>query len=387
MNVFKKVAVLTLLVGVLVVTNSAELFAESSMVALPQQEPEPETFGDDENYQIFLPAINQGQSTTKEELAAKLEQSEQLLTELDSRSDQLLLDENVKSANQSWSNCMLLLTDLTMASPTALRQQFNDEILAAESVESLPDIAATHATIAISADQCAVENNLASVYQAALTGVLAEWLYSDVESRSSFESLGLIAESPPASLAGAAADFQIELTSSAIEGVQRTVELEESEGADLMSLVSAAGTPSDFNSDMSTLNGVVFYLSYKNWKWYAKNGSANGRAWYPQFDWSTDECSFVGNGPWDFKYPCMRHDLSWRNLKNIESTYNRDAWNGRNKNAADRQFKDDLYARCGDFAWYIEWACYPTANIYFEGVNILWPYAAPWDKYKQGFVW
>ncbi len=62
-------------------------------------------------------------------------------------------------------------------------------------------------------------------------------------------------------------------------------------------------------------------------------------------------------------------------------------WNGRNKNAADLQFLDDLNARCGDFPWYTEWACHPDAALYFAAVNALPPYASPSQAFDQGFVW
>lgn len=154
-----------------------------------------------------------------------------------------------------------------------------------------------------------------------------------------------------------------------------------------IALVSLTACEPSRNTQMYELNGMVFQLSYTNWKWYSANVSRNGRAYYPYMDWFTDECSIVGNGPWDFKYPCRRHDFAYRNLKRISARYSPGVWYGRNKNAADLQFRDDLYARCGDFGWYAEWACRPHAKVYFSAVNILPPYAWPWDVGKQGFVW
>lgn len=75
------------------------------------------------------------------------------------------------------------------------------------------------------------------------------------------------------------------------------------------------------------------------------------------------------------------------NLKRISGRFSPVVWNGRNKNAADLQFCDDLHARCGDFSWYAEWACHPHATVYFSAVNLIPPYAWPWDAGKQGFVW
>lgn len=156
-----------------------------------------------------------------------------------------------------------------------------------------------------------------------------------------------------------------------------------------VTILVAGGCAPTRHEQMTDLDGLVFNLSYTSWKWYAGSGAANGRYWYSYMDWSTDGCSapLLGNGMWDFYFACARHDLSWRNLKRISRDFDPDVWNGRNKNAADLQFRDDLHARCGDFAWYTEWACHPDAEVYFAAVNVLPPYAAPWEANQQGFRW
>ena len=110
------------------------------------------------------------------------------------------------------------------------------------------------------------------------------------------------------------------------------------------------------DTQMVELDGLVFHLSYDGWKWYADDGARNGRSWYPYMNWTTDECSapLVRNSPWNFATACKRHDFSWRNLKRITGDFPSEpaVWNGRNKNAADLQFLDDLRERCGEHGWW-----------------------------------
>jgi len=56
-----------------------------------------------------------------------------------------------------------------------------------------------------------------------------------------------------------------------------------------IALVSLTACEPTRNTQMYELNGMVFQLSYTNWKWYSANVSRNGRAYYPYMDWSTDE--------------------------------------------------------------------------------------------------
>lgn len=147
------------------------------------------------------------------------------------------------------------------------------------------------------------------------------------------------------------------------------------------------------NRQMAEINGLVFNLSYGSWKWYKANGSQKGKQYYPYLKWSTTSpaCSapLAGNGPYNFSMACTRHDFAWGNLKRIDAAFPRsgNVWKGRNKNAADLQFRDDLNSRCGEHGWWYRPTCYAAADVYFAGVNFLPPYAAPWDAFKQGFTW
>ncbi len=67
------------------------------------------------------------------------------------------------------------------------------------------------------------------------------------------------------------------------------------------------------------------------------------------FNWNSDECSapIAGNSPWDFEWPCRRHDFGYRNLERGEGRFPaHDMWNVENKATTDRQFRDDLYLHC-----------------------------------------
>lgn len=90
------------------------------------------------------------------------------------------------------------------------------------------------------------------------------------------------------------------------------------------------------------------------------------------YDWSSDECSapLVGNGQYNFEWPCRRHDFSWRNLKRGEARYPRhDMWSVKNKAVSDRQFREDLYLHC-DLNFDARYqACMVEARIYHYAVS------------------
>jgi len=147
----------------------------------------------------------------------------------------------------------------------------------------------------------------------------------------------------------------------------------------VFALVVSACTFPSHNDYMVDLDGMSFGVSYTNFKWYTANDAAQGRKYYPFLDWTptSPACSapLVGDGIWDFSQPCIRHDFMYGSLTNADALYSDpDVWTGGNKNAADFRFKSDLYARCGDWAWYLEGICQIDANAYFVVVNLIPPY-------------
>jgi hypothetical protein len=129
---------------------------------------------------------------------------------------------------------------------------------------------------------------------------------------------------------------------------------------------------------VADLDNLTFAVGYNEFKYYTDNNAVNGVALFPYFDWTptSPACSgpYVGDGPWNFRQPCVRHDFMWGSLQDGDRLYDPDLWNGNNKNAADYRFLSDLYARCGDFAWYLEVFCKSDANLYFSVVNALFPW-------------
>lgn len=94
------------------------------------------------------------------------------------------------------------------------------------------------------------------------------------------------------------------------------------------------------------------------------------------FNWKSDECSVPylpkgGNGPFNFEWPCRRHDFGYRNLKRGESRYpGHNMWNKKNKAVADRQFRDDLYLHCNlHFPGKRHAACIALAVTYHYAVS------------------
>ena len=307
-----------------------------------------------------------------------------LLQELGLLKDAFEGDPNIRSAHQGWSDCMYENTNFMAESPDDLHKIIARQI-ESDAKQSLNQ---NYKYLAATVEHCSDKTELGKIYLSSLTSHLSVAFANNSGSIQALQSAGLISEAiGPSTESNQRSDNSIVFLPRAKDAILRATKVVIPEGLTIPE--SNSFQRSTFGNKMTKLNGLVFNLSYTSWKWYAANDSANGRRWYPDFHWGVTECSapLIGNGPWDFKYACIRHDLSWANLKRIESDHSRDAWNGRNKNAADLQFREDLYARCGDFSWYVEWACYPDAELYFAAVNVLPPYALPWDAHKQGFVW
>lgn len=109
------------------------------------------------------------------------------------------------------------------------------------------------------------------------------------------------------------------------------------------SSIRASATTTELTTKTNQLNALVT-LSYTQWRsQYDTLRKNSGHNW---MDWSQDGCSahFVGYGN-EFKYGCLRHDLSWRTLPVIDGATGR-VWNERNRYAADRKFSADNTAYC-----------------------------------------
>lgn len=112
-------------------------------------------------------------------------------------------------------------------------------------------------------------------------------------------------------------------------------------------------------------------------------------AWYPGMTWDNDQCSapLVGNSPWDFTYPCNRHDFGYRNLKRIENRFGIDVWLGLNKAPTDSHFSDEMFSRCAEWNFAVRPQCNVTNQAYFSAVAALPPWADTWMFALRTYSW
>jgi hypothetical protein len=124
-------------------------------------------------------------------------------------------------------------------------------------------------------------------------------------------------------------------------------------------------------------------ISYTDWQWYPctlpnvpscdnpNTNVSNGKSAYPYMDWTTDSCSAVGAGPYDFRMPCMRHDFNWRNLTRLTVGFpnSAPARTFNNLWASNGQFRDDLSDRCFSISPLLLAPCLSLAGTYTAGVN------------------
>ncbi len=86
---------------------------------------------------------------------------------------------------------------------------------------------------------------------------------------------------------------------------------------------------------------------------------------------STDRCSFAPDaGPvFDFRFPCIRHDFAWRNLKRLQTRLGGSIDTRARRLAANRQFLRDMQAGCSARPVLQRPACGAVANAYFHAVS------------------
>ncbi len=107
---------------------------------------------------------------------------------------------------------------------------------------------------------------------------------------------------------------------------------------------TALPTTAELTTNKDSLNGIVFDMSYDSWSTMYQSLKQSDQ--YDWMDWSTDNCSGPDVGRHDtFQHPCLRHDLSWRNLALIDQATGR-VWNERNRYAANKQFLWDMEDAC-----------------------------------------
>lgn len=102
---------------------------------------------------------------------------------------------------------------------------------------------------------------------------------------------------------------------------------------------------------------------------YACLDSAEAKAGY--WDFSTDFCSNPAPDTglyFDFKAPCMRHDVSWRNLKKMQARWGSGFDTHTKRVATSEQFKVDMYDHCATRAGVAGSLCRQTANLYYDTV-------------------
>lgn len=136
----------------------------------------------------------------------------------------------------------------------------------------------------------------------------------------------------------------------------------------------------------------VSVSTVNNW-WNQGNGSLDSQAakdyW---FDMSTDFCSSSPDTGlyFDFKAACTRHDFGWRNLKKLDRHWNCAGsaankpcgtnglpvgqlggyWKLSNRLIVNNQFKADMYSHCATRSILYRPACYDTADLYYNVVNV-----------------
>ena len=86
---------------------------------------------------------------------------------------------------------------------------------------------------------------------------------------------------------------------------------------------------------------------------------------------STDLCSFAPDtGPvFDFRYPCIRHDFAWRNLRRLQVRLGGGIDTRARRLAASRQFLRDMQTTCTVRPAVQRQACRVVAQAYFHAVS------------------
>ena len=98
------------------------------------------------------------------------------------------------------------------------------------------------------------------------------------------------------------------------------------------------------------------------------DAAARSGAW----DLSTDGCSFAPDaGPvFDFRWPCIRHDLAWRNLKRLDRQRGGGIDTRLRRLRANDRFLADLGTSCRARPLVQRAACLVVAAAYAEAVDV-----------------
>lgn len=87
------------------------------------------------------------------------------------------------------------------------------------------------------------------------------------------------------------------------------------------------------------------------------------------WDLSTDRCSYVPDrGPgFDFRWPCVRHDFGWRNLRRLDPTGSLGINTRTRRRAVSQRFLMDMVITCGARPLVQRAPCVAVARTYFAG--------------------
>ncbi|GGK09619.1 hypothetical protein GCM10010123_44390 [Pilimelia anulata] len=85
----------------------------------------------------------------------------------------------------------------------------------------------------------------------------------------------------------------------------------------------------------------------------------------PRLDYTSDGCSVVGGGPFDFTAACWRHDFGHENYPLAGKR------GGALRLRVDRQFHADLRTLCGRQPAFLQYACDLLARAYYVAVRRL----------------
>ena len=91
------------------------------------------------------------------------------------------------------------------------------------------------------------------------------------------------------------------------------------------------------------------------------------------WDLSTDRCSASPDrGPgFDFRWPCIRHDLAWRNLKRLQRVQGGSVDTRARRVRATDRFLADLLATCEPKPYLQRTACRTLARAYHQAVLLV----------------
>ena len=133
----------------------------------------------------------------------------------------------------------------------------------------------------------------------------------------------------------------------------------------LVALLGATGCTPTVSPD--AYRRVVHELSLPAFaRWWQAEHQVAASTW----DLSTDGCSFSPDtGPtFDFRWPCTRHDLAWRNVRRL-SSHPSAAVQQRLRREANLRFLADMQARCALEPSWARPSCRAIAGLYHRTVE------------------